>query len=126
MKQEKIVGILNSSKDKKYKYFLSKVVDQAYLWGLYKDGWAMASDEVGNKILPLWPENEFAQICVEKEWIDYIPEKIDIYEFIEKYIDELFHNDIQISIFYTPEDIGIVCNHEFLKKDLKLELSRIE
>ena len=126
MNEKEINNVLKLSALKRYKYFINKAADKSYIWSLYNDGWALAGDKEGRNIIPFWPTKEYASICATKEWSNYIPEAIEIHDFLDSYLNELEENKIFPAIFYTPQDVGMVVSHQDLKKDLKQELSRIE
>lgn len=44
---KQISSILQETGAKRYKYFMRVVADQGKVWGLYDDGWALASDHKG-------------------------------------------------------------------------------
>lgn len=124
--EKEIKSVINLPKEKRYEYFIKKSADLGFVWGLYKEGWALASDEENNHILPLWPAKEYAQLCSKDEWEGYQGEQIDIHDFINIYLDELVINKITPGIFYTPEDRGIIISYDMLKEDLERELERME
>ena len=126
MNEKEFNGVIKAPMQKKYKYFLNKAADNGSIWGLYKDGWAMSSDDKDSLFIPLWPLKEFALAAAIEEWGDYKPEKLDIGEFLEKYLDEITDNGIGVSVMYTKENKGIIVNNKQLKKDLQRELHRIE
>lgn len=119
-------SVTSLSSEKRYQYFIKKVADTGLIWGLYKDGWAMAGDENNEVFIPLWPLKDYALICANQQWEDYKPESVDIHDFINDYLYELKENSIRIAIFYTFDDKGIIPSYEQLKNDLEDELSRIE
>ena len=127
MVTQKMKHILSSDPSKKYKYFINKVVDEGVLWSLYDDGWAISQDEDGKNFIPLWPDNDFALNNAKDNWLFYKPKSIQVYDFINQYIDELINNKMSVSIFYeSSKGKGLIIPLENLRKDLKYELSRVE
>ena len=64
--EKEFYSVLNLPANKRYEYFIKKVVDWGEVWGLYEDGWAMTEDDNGNLLIPFWPKKEFAQYCSAK------------------------------------------------------------
>ncbi|HEX7861231.1 MAG TPA: DUF2750 domain-containing protein [Verrucomicrobiae bacterium] len=111
---------------KRYSHFIKVVADQALLWGLYADGWALAATGEGQQVFPFWPGREYAQLCATGPWTEYQPEEIDLDDFLQELLPDLKEKNIAIGVFYTPTDKGIIPAFEELENDLRNELSRIE
>lgn len=119
-----IEAILKLSAPKRYSHFIKKVVGWKKAWGLYDDGWAMSETNEGEAVLPLWPEKEYAQLCVSGEWSSYQPKAIRIDDIFEEVIPTLKENDILPGIFYTLDGGSINATLDELENDLKQELSK--
>jgi hypothetical protein len=124
--EKEIQQVVSLPGEKRYKYFLNKVADTGLVWGLYNNGWALAEDNLGRKVLPLWPASEYAKMCANAFWEGYKPEPVDVYDFLNSYINELRQEGILIAVFYTNNDKGIIPSYEKLEKDILLILSEIE
>jgi hypothetical protein len=124
--KKEVESVIKLSAAKRYDYFIKKVADTTKIWGLYSNGWALSGDIELNKILPLWPDKVYAELCANSEWDGYVAESIDVHDFIEKYIESLELDSIKIAIFYTPEDKGAIIPHKNLKEDLKGALQEVE
>ncbi|MBS0186405.1 MAG: DUF2750 domain-containing protein [Proteobacteria bacterium] len=123
---KEIEAVIKLSPAKRYEYFLKRVADRAFIWGLYDNGWVSAADNAGNFFFPIWPAKEYAELCIENYWKAAFPKNIEIHEFLDDYLDEMKKTKIFIAVFYTPNDKGIILDSEQLKKDLLRELDRIE
>lgn len=121
MYDKKKLSILKSNGKERYKYFLKKVAEYEEVWGLYDDGWATSEDDEGNILIPFWPTKEYAEYCANKEWERYQPKKINLSEFIEKWIPGMIKNHQSISIFSNGIDT-ISVDLIGLKNDLEHEL----
>ena len=120
---KQIVAVIALDGQKRYEYFVKMVVDREKAWGLYKNGWALAATEDGQQVFPLWPAKEYAELCANKEWLDYIPVSISLVDLMDDLLPKLREDNILPSVFYTPSDTGVTPTVEQLLADLKEELS---
>ena len=111
---------------KRYQYFIKRVADTGKVWGLYQEGWALAGEDGNHKLLPLWPAKEYATLCAQDEWKDYKPQFVNLNIFLSQYIDDLEKENIFPTIFYTPNDLGLIVKNECLVLDLARELKKVE
>lgn len=119
MKNE-VNGVLKSSEDKQYEYFIKKVVDYEEIWGLYFKEWLIIKD--GNKtIIPLWPKEEFIQVNIEKSIQQYKSKSIDIYDFIDLWIPKIMEKEISIALFWDGQKYSEI-DVEKLVNDLEEEM----
>jgi hypothetical protein len=125
LNNKEIESVINLASEKRYRYFINKVSDFEGVWYLKNDGWALASDGT-HLVLPVWPHEEYAMLCADKEWKNYTPFCIEIHDFIETYLDDLKEKSIKIGVFYTPRNKGILVEYEKIKDDLLDELSKME
>ncbi|WP_419868700.1 DUF2750 domain-containing protein [Chryseobacterium sp. CT-SW4] len=123
---KKIENILKMNDDERYDYFIRKVADFEEIWGLSDDGWALLGDNNENRVLPLWPEKEFAELCAVDQWKDYKPELIELDNFLEKWIPGMTNDKTLVNIFSTPNAKGIVITPNDLLSDLQEELEQYE
>lgn len=124
LNQAEIRNVLSRSGDKRYKYFISFVCDVSEAWGLYHDGWALASSDDGSVLFPLWPAKEYAALCSSGEWKGYKPEKIDIEALEEELIPALKKDGLNLGIFYTPHNKGVPVPTTRFAQDLSTELAK--
>ena len=69
-------AIINLRAQSRYDHFIKQIADCEEVWGLYNDGWAVAADNSGTEVLPVWPANEYARICTTHDWEAYEPMSI--------------------------------------------------
>lgn len=122
--QKQIDAILALPAPKRYSHFIKKVVGWQKMWGLYDGGWAMAESDDGEPVLPLFPEKEYAELCISGEWSNYKPKEIELSEVFENVIPTLREQNILPGVFYTMEYGSISANVDELESDLKVELSK--
>lgn len=106
----------------RFGYFSRKVADFEKVWGLYQDGWAMAADDEGNKVIVLWPEEELASICSEGAWAGYVAKFIPLDAFLEKWIPGMIQDNVNVGVFPTPSDKGVIVQPSLLADAIKEEL----
>lgn len=108
---------------KRYQHFIKVVADWEIVWGLYKDGWALASTEDGEKIFPVWPTKEYADMCAGGEWEGDEVKSFSVDELMTELVP--FKNDgVLIGVFYTPSDNGVVPYMEQFIEDINAELEK--
>lgn len=120
---KQIEAILKLSAPKRYSHFIKKVVGWNQMWALYDEGWAMSSSDDGEPILPLWPEKEYAELCVSGEWANYEPKSIELSEALDGMIPMLRERGIALGIFYTMKDGSVNASLEEFESDLRNEMS---
>ncbi|WP_373231378.1 DUF2750 domain-containing protein [Cohnella sp.] len=125
MNRKEFEAVLKQPPNIRYEYFIKKVSDYEEIWGLYDDGWATADDGEGNKCIPFFPNQEFAQNCAVEEWSGFKPESIDLYEFIEEWLSGMKEDKLKVSIFPNNSDTAIV-EVDILLRDLHTELEKYD
>jgi hypothetical protein len=111
----------------RYEYFVKRVADCGALYGLQSAaGWALAGDEMGPRILPVWPHERFAELCKKGDWSDCTVVKIPLAEWFDELSKTLIAKSMGVAVFKLPEGRGVVVDPECLSNDLKEELSQME
>jgi hypothetical protein len=119
--EKQIENVLKLDAQKRYEYALKIIVDWDMVWGLYNDGWALASDDDGQIIFPLWPTYEYAKVCAINEWQKYEPVPIALEDLVQELLPNLKHDNVKISVFYVPNNKGSVIDSEDFLKDINIE-----
>jgi hypothetical protein len=104
--QERMQAVLRLPAARRYSYFLQRVVESGEVWGLDGEGWALALDDSGRDVLPLWPAPEFAAICARRLWSGFEPRAIKLQVLIENVLPQLEEEGMPVGIFFTPEGQG--------------------
>jgi hypothetical protein len=107
---------------KRFEHFIKVVADWQEVWGLYKDGWALAATDDGTIVFPLWPAKEYAQVCSVNEWTGYAPRSISLSDFTEVLLPKLKLDKVLPGIFFTPTSKGVTPSIDDLKSALAAEL----
>jgi hypothetical protein len=103
---ERIQAVLKLPAARRYSYFLQRAVESGEVWGLDGEGWALALDDAGRDVLPLWPAPEFAALCARRLWSGFQPRAIKLEELLENVLPQLEEEGMPVGVFFTPEGQG--------------------
>ena len=120
--QNQIDAVIALSGQERYNNFIKVVVDWEEVWGLYQDNWALAGTDDGQRVFPVWPAKEYAQLCVDKEWDGCEPKSFSLEDFMSELLPNLKNDGVLPGVFYTPSDNGVTPTVEKLLEDLNEEL----
>jgi hypothetical protein len=124
MNYSEVEEIFCLTSDRKYKYFLNKAAETEQVFGLKDNkGWITTKDEKGNAAMPVWPAYEFAKYCQENQWKDTQIESIDLYEFLEYWLQGMKRDNCRVLAFGDTGGGGISIDSEELKNELEEYLS---
>lgn len=119
--EEEIERVRSLNSNKRYEYFIKKVVDWDEVWGLFNNGWAMQSDGDGNSYFPIWPAKIYAAVNKNSEWEKYEPKSFDIDDLINGLIPKLKKENVKLSIFPVKNEIEITTSLDQFVKDINSE-----
>ncbi len=108
----------------RYAYFVKRVAETGVVWGLYRQGWALAKKEDGTLVFPLWPDSEFAQVCADYEWTGYAPQSFALDELMTELLPQLEQDGLVTGVFYTPGARDVMPTAGLLRADLDDEMGR--
>lgn len=111
---------------KRYEYWIKKVADQQQLWSLWKGEWALAGDNLGHELVPVWPHPKYAALCATEQWANNVPKVIELKAWFERWIPGIEKDARLIAIFPTPTEKGTLVDPRRLESDLREELSQYE
>lgn len=122
-----IAAVSRQDGPKRYSYAVKKAADQEVVWSLWHaDGWALASDDQGQHLVPVWPHHEFARLCVRGNWTGYEPKQIELGVWVERWIPGMQQDMRLVAVFPTPSDRGVTVAPARFAEDLLAELSKYE
>jgi hypothetical protein len=110
----------------RYAYFVDRVVRTGQVWGLYRNGWALAKKDDDTLVFALWPERESAQLCAEFEWEGYAPQAFTLAELLDELLPQLQQDGIVPGIFRTPGSKGTMPTPNLLRVDLQDALKQLD
>lgn len=125
LSEKEIQSVIALDGNKRYEYFIKRIVDTEHLYGLYNDGWAMASDG-DEKIFPVWSAKDYAEMCANDEWNGFQAKEFSLEDFLEELIPSLKQDGMRVGVFYTPHNKGVVPSFEQLESDISEEMKRYE
>lgn len=123
---KQIEAVVALSGPERYSHFIKQTADSKEVWGLYKDGWAMAATDDGEPVFPLWPAEEYAAMSARNEWAGYESSSIALEDLIGELLPMLERDGVLPGIFFTPAEKGVTPKVSRLLEDLHHELSRYE
>ena len=65
---QQLADVVTLPAQQRYARFVQQVAETGEVWGLYRDGWALAKTDDGTLVFAMWPASEFADLCAEYEW----------------------------------------------------------
>ncbi|HNU53182.1 MAG TPA: DUF2750 domain-containing protein [Verrucomicrobiota bacterium] len=112
---------------KRYEHWIKKVADQEEVWGLWQEGgWALAGDEAGRGLVPVWPHPRYAALCADGVWAGYRPKAIALDAWLDRWIRGMERDHRLVAVFPTPNDKGVPIEPRRLERDLRNELANYE
>jgi len=115
---ERLQAVLQLPATRRYAYFLQRAVEAGEVWGLDADGWALAMDEEGGDVLPLWPAAEFATLCAKRLWEGFEAKRLPLDELLRVVLPQLEAEGLSLGVFFTPEGQGYPVTAAQLREDL--------
>ncbi|WP_224369130.1 DUF2750 domain-containing protein [Hyalangium versicolor] len=103
---DRLQAALELPPERRHAWFLQRVRESGEVWGLYAEGWALAFDDEGRDVLPLWPTAASARLCATRLWEGFEPRCIPLPELVEQLLPELAEEGIPLGTFFTPQGEG--------------------
>lgn len=98
-----------------YKNFIETIVNQAKVYALYHEGWALCATPTGQQAFAVWQGKSLTQLLIKDNWARYSVKEIDLVAFIGQVIPFIIENNTLLSINLTPEGQNIlVSGNKFL------------
>lgn len=120
--KKQIDAITSLPGEKRFEHFIKVVVDGEQAWSLYQDGWALASNDEGVVVFPLWPAKEYARLCAENEWSGYEARAIPLDDLMGVLLPKLKGDKVLPGVFFTPSSKGVTPSIDELMAALEEEL----
>lgn len=101
--------------EEQYKNFIETIVNQAKVYALYHEGWALCATPTGQQAFAVWQGKSLTQLLIKDNWARYSVKEIDLVAFIGQVIPFIIENNTLLSINLTPEGQNIlVSGNKFL------------
>ena len=118
MSDERLQAVLELPPARRHAWFLQRVREAGEVWGLYAEGWALAYDDEGQDVLPLWPTETTARLCATQLWEGFLPRRIPLDQVLSELLPELAQEGIPVGVFFTPGGEGWPVTAEQLRTQL--------
>jgi len=119
-------NVVHLAPKERYEYFIKKVADWEEIWSLWKDGWVLMGDKEEGEHVPVWPHPVFAEAYAHGEWLGYKPRKIELEDWLNKWIPGMEKDKRMVAVFPTTEGQTTTVSPVQLKSDLEEELTKYE
>lgn len=116
--KQQVDSIIKLTGPERYAYSLAFVATTKEFWGLWDDGWALATINDEEHYLLLWPAKEYAELCRYEEWEQYQTKKISLNQLLDDLLPSIKEDKIKPGIFMTQSDGFIAVSIEEFSKDL--------
>lgn len=125
--EKEIESVLRLDAPNRYLYCVKRIADWQRLYSLKSNaGWALAANDAGDELVPIWPHEAFASLCAGGPWQDYSPQVIGIDEWLVRWIPGIERDSRLIAVFPTAEKKGVAVNAADFVKHLRAELAKYE
>lgn len=110
----------------RYGYLIRTVADTEAIW-VIRDGTQTVLLGAGadDELIPVWPEEAFAQLHLTGEWAEYRAVEVPLDDFLA-WLDELQAEGVGISAFPKENLQGVVVEAQEMKAHLLHELHQYE
>ncbi|KFE66212.1 DUF2750 domain-containing protein [Hyalangium minutum] len=102
----RLQAVLELPPERRHAWFLQRVRESGEVWGLYAEGWALAFDDEGRDVLPLWPTPAAARLCATNLWEGFEPRSIPLQQLVDELLPDLAEEGIPVGVFFTPKGQG--------------------
>jgi hypothetical protein len=121
---DQLKAVVRLPAPQRYEYFVKRVAQTGTVWGLFRNGWALATKDDGTLVFALWPDREFAGLCAEFEWEGYEPQAFTLAELLDELLPQLQQDGIVPGIFRTPGSKGVMPTPNLLRVDINDQLAQ--
>ncbi len=86
--------------------FILEAIAQGCVWGLEgPEGWALCASEKYEEsdVMPLWSQQEFAQVHCLDDWQAYVPVAIDLGELLEEWLPGMHEDLLLIGVNWNQD-----------------------
>jgi hypothetical protein len=118
---KEIESVLRLDGPARFRHFVKRVADEERVWSLRTDGWALMADDNGTHVLPLWPAQEYADLCRVEDWSAYVAEAVELESLKRDLLPKLAEQGVLVGVFPTPGGKGVVVRPMELEAALREE-----
>jgi Protein of unknown function (DUF2750) len=124
--KKEIDEVLAKKPEKRYNYFVKKVVAEEEVWGLADpEGWLLLEvDDDNTEAMAVFPNPEFAELFQKAgDFGDFEVSVLDLSEFME-WLDDFEEQKMMAAVFPTPDFQSAVIPPMRLKADIQAEFDK--
>jgi len=115
---------LQLNADYRYDHFISKVAQHQTLW-ILKDAQGIKLLQAEDATcLPVWPHPDYAKTWAVDEWADSEPQSITLQIWLERWVDGLAQDGLEVAVFPLREEMGIIEAPAELAESLRDKLAQ--
>lgn len=127
LRQREIEALLKAQAPARTKYFVNKVCDNEQVWGLKSAaGWKVVGDPAGTVCFPVWPHQQFAELCAAGRWGECRAESIPLDSWLDRWETGLQKDAVSVAVFPTPTLNGVVLAPKEINDLIRAGLEQIE
>lgn len=120
--EREIQAVLELSHNKRFNYFIKKVVDWQMLFGLRNEsGWVLYASDNGIELIPVWPHPKYVKLCATGDWSDCEASPISLDEWLDKWLPGIRGDNRKVAVFPTPSNKGIIISADELRSRIMEE-----
>jgi len=108
LSQQQLDEISAMPPEQRLRYFINQVVAEKQVWILTDEHGAVMLTTEDEDCIPVWPQQEFAQMWATGEWQGFEPKAIDLNHWMQKWTPGLEDDEIAVVVFPLSEDDGLV------------------
>ena len=118
-----IAALLAANGAQRYAYFLRRACASGKVWGLHSDGWAILG-EGNRRLLPLWPDEAFAEHFRQADLAAYAPRSIELSGFLDQWLPGMKAKGMEVAIFPVGSGDSVFVVLDELEANLRRGLGR--
>jgi hypothetical protein len=123
--QKEMENIIRLEPVDRYCHFLKRVADTKKMYSLCNRDAEFVQSNVQNHILiPLWPFEEYADMCRTHDWKDSVITEISLSIFESKIASIVRENSFLLNVFPVNFKTGFVVNLNEFNRDIADELEK--
>ena len=108
LNQKQFESVMALPDVKRFEHFISRIVDWEEVWSLKSpSGWATVHSKQ-RLCVPFWPHPKYAEAFANGEWSGYIAEKIELDDFLKKWLPGMKKDNNLVAVFPNLGMQGIV------------------
>ena len=125
--EKEIQAVLALDGPARYRHLVKKAADERLVWSLWHpEGWALAQDDAGCQLIPIWPHSKYAELCADRSWAGFDPKAIPVNAWLDRWIAGMERDGRLVAAFPTPNDKGVIVDPRRFERDLRRELTQYE